>query len=303
MDIFISGGTGFVGTPLTNALHAAGHNLTLLVRNKSKQRRLPNGVELVEGDAMKEGSWQDEIAKADAVINLTGANIFAKWTPEYKKLIHDSRTLSTRHIVDAIPSGGKRNTTLINTSAAGYFGFSGDDRKFEDAPPGNDFLAQVCVDWENEAKRAQTKGARVVITRFGVVLGKNGGALAQLLTPFRMGVGGRLGDGRQWFPWVHITDLTGVILFLLNNGEVSGSVNLCSPNPVRNSELTEALGKVLRRPTLLPVPKFVLRLKFGEMASVLLEGNRMMPGVLMENNFPFRFPAIEEALRDLIARE
>jgi len=302
MKIFIAGGTGFVGKHLTRTLQAAGHDLTLLLHDSSKKRRLPDGITFVSGDAMREGSWQQQISKADVVINLTGANIFAKWTPEYKKLLHDSRVLSTRHIVDAMEAG-ENGITLINASAAGYYGFCGDEEKYEDAPPGNDFLAQICVDWEKEAKQAETKGGKVIITRFGVVLGKDGGALAQMLPAFKIGVGGRLGEGRQWFPWIHIDDLAAAIIFLMDNKDISGPVNLCSPNPVRNSELTETLGQVLHRPTLFPVPKFVLKLKFGEMASVLLESTRMMPGVLTNNKFPFQFPNLENALKDLIANK
>ncbi len=300
MKVFISGGTGFVGTALTRALRAAGHDLTLLVHHTSKKHQLPNDITVVSGDAMKEGSWQQQISKTEAVINLIGANIFAKWTPEYKKLIHDSRVLSTKHIVDAIEAS-ENNITLINASAAGYYGFCGDEKRYEDAPPGDDFLARVCVDWENEAKRAEKMGGKVIITRFGVVLGDNGGALAKMLPAFKMGVGGRLGEGRQWFPWIHIEDLAAGIIFLMDSKNISGPVNLCSPNPVRNSELTETLGKVLHRPTLLSVPKFVLKLKFGEMASVVLESTRMMPGVLTNNKFPFRFPDLLSALTDLLA--
>lgn len=300
MKIFIAGGTGFVGMNLIKTILAERHEIYVLARSEKKKSFLPAQANIIIGNPLEKGPWQNEVNKADAIINLTGANIFARWTPKIKKLIHDSRTVSTRNIVEAFSSKVDKTTTFINASAAGYYGFCGDEEKYEDAPAGTDFLAQVCVDWEAEAKRAIAKGVRVITTRFGVVLGENGGALAKMLPSFRLGIAGKIGHGQQWFPWIHIDDLCNAILFLINRHEISGPVNLCAPHPVRNIELTKTLGKILHRPTLFPLPRFVAKLVLGELASVVFEGNKMMPRVLAQAGFSFRYPSIEDALRDVL---
>lgn len=300
MKIFIAGGTGFVGIHLVRTLVAEGHDIDVLARSEKKKSLLPPQTNIITGTPLKRGGWQNEINKADAVINLTGVNIFARWTSKMKKLIHESRMISTSNIVEAISPEINKKITFINASAAGYYGFCGDEEKYEDAPPGNDFLAQVCVAWEAEARKAIEKGARVITTRFGVVIGENGGALAKMLPSFRLGIAGKLGHGKQWFPWIHINDLCNAILFLINHYEISGPVNFCTPHPVRNIELTKTLGKILHRPTLIPFPRFVAKLILGELASVIFEGNKMMPGVLAQENFSFRYPFIEDALRDIL---
>lgn len=300
MKIFIAGGTGFVGRNLIKALIAEENDIDVLVRSEKKKNLLPPKANIIIGNPLEKGNWQNKVNEADAIINLTGVNIFARWTPETKKLIHDSRTISTRNIVEAFSPNADKKTTFINANAAGYYGFCGDEEKYENASPGDDFLAHVCVDWEAEANKAAEKGIRVITTRFGVVLGENGGALAKMLPSFRLGIAGKLGHGKQWFPWIHIDDLCSAILFLMNKHEISGPVNLCTPHPVRNIELTKTLGKILHRPTLFPLPRFVANLALGELASVVFEGNKMMPGVLAHAGFSFRYPFIEDALRDVL---
>lgn len=299
MKIFIAGGTGFVGKHLVETLDKAGHSISALVRSPASAKKLPVKVETVAGDPMRPGAWQEAIPGHDAVINLTGNSIFSRWNKSSKQRIRDSRILSTRNIVDGLPEDST-GITLINASAAGFYGFCEDEEKFEDSSPGNDFLASVCVEWEKEAHRAEDKGARVVVSRFALVLGKDGGALAQMLPIFKSGLAGPLGSGRQWFPWIHISDLTEAIAFLLAHPDISGPVNLAAPHPVRNKEYARALGKALHRPAVIPVPGFALRIALGELATVLTEGCRMMPGVLNNAGFSFSFPTVESAFADLI---
>jgi hypothetical protein len=202
--------------------------------------------------------------------------------------------------VDALPQDSS-NITLLSTSAVGYYGFHRDEELTENSPAGNDFLARLANDWEQEALRAQEKGARVVITRFGIVLGKNGGALGQMIPLFRFFLGGPLGNGRQWFSWIHMEDLADGFMFLLNHPEIKGPVNLCSPRPVRDKDLGKAIGKVLRRPSWMPAPGFMVKWILGEFGSVLLEGQRVIPRRLLDAGFQFRYPDIEEALKNILS--
>jgi len=301
MKVFIAGGTGFIGQALVKKLFQQGHAVTVLARNPGKLTGLSESLRAISGSPLIPGPWQKEVAGHEAIINLTGTTIFTRWTPAAKKLILGSRVESTRNIVEAIPANAPSPPTLINASAAGYYGFCRDEGKLETDPPGPDFLASVCRAWEEEANKAQDK-ARVVLMRSGIVLGKNGGALAKMLPAFRLGVGGKLGHGRQWFPWIHLDDLTSAVIFLMENSEMHGPVNLCAPAPVRNAEFTRILGRVLHRPTFLTVPAFAVRLVLGELSTVVLEGCRMMPSVLRENRFAFRFPELQAALEDVVGK-
>jgi hypothetical protein len=234
------------------------------------------------------------------IINLAGASIFGRWTPQHKERIHKSRIETTSNLVDAIPHG--RAPVLFSTSAVGYYGFHGDEVLDETAPAGADFLATLASQWEAEALRAQHKGARVVITRFGIVLGTDGGALQQMIRPFRWFVGGPLGSGAQWLSWIHIEDLVRAFLHLLDREDLTGAFNFTSPEPVPNRDFARAVGKVLRRPSWIPAPAFLMRLVLGEFGSAILHGQRVLPRRLLESGFTFRFIGIEEALRDLLAR-
>ncbi len=300
MKIFITGGTGFVGRHLVSRLLGEGHTLTVLSRSEKASDRLPGGTSIVPGDPTEAGAWRDSVKGQDCIINLAGTSIFSRWTPETKKLIRESRISTTRNIVDAIEPARGEDVVLFSTSAVGYYGFHGDEELTEESPPGDDFLARVAVEWENEALRAEGKGARVVITRFGIVLGEKGGALTQMTSIFRKYLGGPLGSGKQWFSWIHMGDLVGAFLFLMAHHEISGPVNLTAPNPIRNEELAKAIGKAMHRPSFLPAPGFMLKLLLGEFGSVLLEGQRVIPRKLLDNGYVFIYPEIGGALQSLI---
>lgn len=299
MRIFIAGGTGFIGQALIGKLAMEGHSVTALARNPDKLGNISSNIRPVMGSPLIAGPWQQEVAGHKIIINLTGSNIFTRWTQAAKKMILHSRVASTKNIVQAIPAQSASPLTLINASASGYYGFCRDEDKLETDVPGSDFLAEVCQAWENEARPAQGK-ARVVLMRTGIVLGKNGGALASMLPAFRLGIGGKLGSGRQWFPWIHLADLIDAIIFLMDHKEIQGPVNLSAPNPVRNEDFTRYLGQTLRRPTFMSVPRFAIRLVLGELSSVALEGCKMKPGVLLENGFTFRFPEVLPAIEDIV---
>jgi uncharacterized protein (TIGR01777 family) len=302
MKILMTGGTGFVGKQLTSRLIQDGHAVTILTRSLRESDQLPQGVSYLQGDPTQKGPWQEAVKNHDAVINLAGASIFAKWTEEHKRAIRESRVSTTRNIVEGIPSPLPRPFTLLSTSAVGYYGFCGDEELVEDSPPGNDFLARIAKEWEEEALKASDKGARVVITRFGIVLGEKGGALSQMIPLFKKYIGGPIGSGKQWFSWVHIKDLAEAFTFLIKHPEISGPVNVCSPNPVRNKDLAKALGKALHRPSLMPAPGFMVKLVLGEFGSVILEGQRVIPRRLLENGFTFQFPDIEKALQGIMSQ-
>jgi uncharacterized protein len=301
MKVFITGGTGFVGTHLTRQLTDQGFQVTLLTRSIKPGRFLPPGGTYLEGDPTHPGPWQKEAAAHQIFINLAGASIFQRWTEAYKMTLRESRIQTTRNLVQALSweNGGER--VLISTSAVGYYGFHQDEELGEEAPAGNDFLAVLSRDWEVEAMRAEEWGVRVIRSRFGIVMGDKGGALDQMVSLFKKGLGCRLGSGKQWFSWIHQRDLSDALLFLINQKRISGPVNCTSPYPIQNRDLTRILGAVLRKPTILPpVPGFMLRLIMGEFGNVLLEGQRVLPRKLLSLGFSFRFPLIKDALNNLL---
>lgn len=300
MNVFITGGLGFVGTQLSIRLLQAGHTVTVVDRAPSPAPHTPPEVRFLSADTTAPGSWQQEVAGQDAVINLAGASIFQRWNEATKRAIYDSRILTTRNLAAAMDE--KQGTLLCSTSAVGYYGFRGDEELDEQQDPGTDFLARVTVDWEREANRAAERGARVVITRFGLVLGKSGGAMGQMIPLFKGFIGGPLGSGRQWFSWIHMEDLLSAFMFVFDNEKIHGPVNFCAPNPVRNRELARELGKALSRPSLMPTPGIALRLVLGEFGSVLLEGQRAVPARLLEHGFVFKYPELGEALREVVGR-
>jgi uncharacterized protein (TIGR01777 family) len=302
MKILITGGTGFVGTQLTSRLVGDDHEVTILTRSLKGAKGSSPGIFYLEGDPTKKGPWQGAIKNHDVIINLAGASIFAKWTEEYKKVLRESRVSTTRNIVEGVPSDPSKKITLFSTSAVGYYGFCGDEELTEASPHGEDFLAQMAVEWEGEALKAKDKGARVVITRFGIVLGERGGALGQMIPLFKKYIGGPIGSGKQWFSWVHIKDLAEAFAFLIKHPQISGPVNVCAPNPVRNKDLAKALGKALHRPSFLPAPGFMVKLVLGEFGSVILEGQRVIPKRLLESGFAFHFPNIDKALQGIVGQ-
>jgi len=296
MKILITGGLGFIGSGLSTRLFEMGHTVTVIGRSPEPKPGTPGQLKYISADTSREGAWQDEIEKNQAIFNLAGESIFCRWNKKSKIKIYDSRILTTRNIVNSI----KRDQTLINASAVGYYGFRGEEELTESASPGNDFLATVCRDWEEEAEKGSLKKARVVMTRFGIVLGKSGGALGQMIPAFKRFVGGPLGSGRQWFSWIHIEDLINGLLVILDKPEIQGPINLCAPNPIRNKDLARNLGKILSRPAFIPTPALVLRIVLGEFGSVLLKGQRVIPARLQDNRFQFLFSEIHSALEDLI---
>jgi hypothetical protein len=300
MKVLITGGTGFVGKQLSARLVQDGNEITILTRSLKGSEQAPKGVSYLQGDPTQKGPWQEAIPNHDVVINLAGASIFSKWTDEYKKLIRDSRVFTTRNIIEGISSQSGKKIALFSTSAVGYYGFHGDEELDEESPPGNDFLAHLAIEWEAEALKAEEKGARVVITRFGIVLGEKGGALGQMIPLFKKFIGGPIGSGQQWFSWVHIKDLAEAFAFLMKHPEISGPVNVCSPNPLKNRDLAKALGKALHRPSFMPAPAFMIKLVLGEFGSIILEGQRVLPRRLLKQGFTFQYSDINKALQNIV---
>lgn len=302
MRVFMTGGTGFVGSALTHTLTKAGHRVTVLTRSVRPDRTLPQGAEFQEGDPTEPGPWQEHVQGHDAVVNLAGASIFTRWTEKTKEILRESRIQTTRNLVDALEaSEGDRGLRFLNASAVGYYGFCGDEEQTEESPPGDDFLARLAVDWEKEASRAEDAGAAVALLRFGVVLGGGEGALSRLVPLFKKYLGSPLGSGTQWFSWIHVRDLVSIHRFLLERRDICGPVNCTASSPVRNRELTKALAEALGKPAFLPpVPGFVIRTLLGEFGNVLLKGQRALPTKLMKEGFAFQYPDVRKALEDLV---
>jgi len=300
MKFFIMGGTGFIGGSLIRHLLKKGHEVTALVSSAAKAGNLPSGANSIVGNPLEPGQWQKEAAQTDVIVNLVGKPIMTRWTRTARKEIMETRVLSTRMAVKAIPEKQDHGITLINANAVGCYGFTKDAIITEKSPVGEGFLAEVTKSWQEEAEVAGEKGARVVIARLGAIIGRGGGAMAQMLPSFQYGLGGRLGSGKQWFPWMHLHDLCRAILFVAEKAEISGAVNMCSPNPVTNIELTKTLARELKRPAILPVPGFVLKIAIGGAAEIALEGQRVIPRILERQGFDFNFLTLEEALRDLL---
>jgi hypothetical protein len=299
MKAFIAGGLGFVGRRIAEHLLGGGHEVVITDLMPAKGMIQHPSLTIIRADSTQPGPWQEHVATSGMVINLAGASIFGRWTKGMKTRIYDSRVLTTRNIVDALPS--TPGTVLYSTSAQGYYGFHGDEILTEKDAPGDDFLATVCRDWEAEAMKAREKGVRVVTTRFGIVLGRGGGVLGMMVPLFRLFAGGRLGTGTQWFSWIHIEDLVRAYIHLLSKPGVEGPVNFCSPAPVTNGEFAKALGKALHRPSLIPAPAFAVRLLLGEFGDTILNGQRISPEVLLREGYSFTYPDIESALRNIIA--
>jgi uncharacterized protein (TIGR01777 family) len=299
MKVFMTGGTGFVGSYLSKELVEQGHEVTILTRRAQPPAPAAPGISFITGDPTQEGPWMGAAPEHDWIINLAGASIFKRWSAAYKQEVYDSRIRTTRNLVIALAEGDRRQL-FCSTSAVGYYGPRGDEVLTEDSPQDSYFLAKLSEDWEAEALKAQELGIRVVITRFGIVLGRGGGALGQMAPMFKRFLGGILGSGRQWFSWIHRADHARAFSFIQAHPEIHGPVNFTAPQPVRNWELTRALGQVLHRPTILPAPAFMMRLVLGEFADALLTGQRVIPKKLLDAGFRFNFPTIEEALKDLL---
>jgi uncharacterized protein (TIGR01777 family) len=299
MKVFMTGGTGFVGTYLSRELAQAGHTITILTRRDRPPSPGQPGTSFLTGDPTQEGPWMAAVPEHDWIINLAGASIFNRWTEALKKEIMESRVRTTRNLVTALAEGNL-NQLFCSTSAVGVYGPRGEEELTEDSPPDAGFLGEVARNWEGEALKAQSLGVRVVITRFGVVLGKDGGALGQMVPMFRKFLGGPIGSGLQWFSWMHQQDQVRAFQFIQEHPEINGPVNFTAPHPVRNRELTKALGQVLSRPTFVTAPEFMIRLIMGEFGDTLLTGQKVFPKRLLDAGFIFNFPTIEGALADLL---
>lgn len=294
MRVGVVGATGFVGRSLVAALIARGDEVVAFSRDPARARRsLPAGADARALEAIT----AEGVADLDALVNLAGEPVGAKrWDDAFRAAIRESRVRTTRRVVDAIAGASPRPRVLVNASAVGFYGPRGDEEVTEATPPGGDFLAGVCRDWEREAERAGALGAREVRLRIGVVLGDGGGSLDRMLLPFKLFVGGPVGDGRQWFPWVHLADVVGATLWALDHDDLRGPVNVTAPEPVRFRDFAEALGRRLRRPSWLPVPAFALRLAIGQMAEVVVTGQRAVPAALLASGYAFKHPRVAEAL-------
>jgi len=299
MNLLVTGGTGFIGAPLCRALTQQGHKLAVVTRTPLAHAPQP-GLRYFPWDVASTShplTWPQLISEVDAVIHLAGDSIASgRWTPTKKRAIRESRVHTTRQLVDAMAEHTKRPAVFLSASAVGYYGPRGDDILDETAAPGSGFLADTCRQWEQEAQRAEALGMRVIRLRFGVVLGPDGGALAKMVPPFRALLGGPLGSGRQWVSWIHRDDVIGLIEWAMKQPQLSGAVNATAPNPVTMREFCRELGRALRRPSWLPVPSVALRLLLGEMAEMLLTGQRVMPRAALDHGYAFRFPDLRHAL-------
>ena len=301
MKVAITGATGFVGSRLVERLQEQGHQPLILTRNRAAALKAFPNLEIVAYTPTESGSWQEAIARCDAVVNLAGEPIAeTRWTAKEKQEILDSRKLGTRKIVEAITQANPKPTVLINASAIGYYGTSETATFDETSPAGNDFLAEVCQAWESEAEKVKDAGVRLVILRLGIVLG-NGGALAKMIPPFQLFAGGPIGTGHQWFSWIHRDDLVTLILEAINRQDIEGVLNATAPNPVRMSQLCQTLGQTLNRPSWLPVPGFALEVLLGEGAQVVLEGQQVLPKRTTSYGFDYQYPTVKQALEEILA--
>lgn len=305
MRIIISGGTGLIGSKLVNELAADHHDVYVLSRSPEKHT-LPAGVTGVKWDGRTPEGWGHLVNETDAIINLAGESIAgtgflpSRWTPERKQRIRDSRIQAGEAITKAVEAASSKPGALIQSSAVGYYGSRGDEVITEEALPGSDFLAQVCQDWEQSTQAVEKMGVRRAIIRTGVVLSMEGGALPITVLPFRFFAGGPLGSGQQWWPWIHIDDEIRAVHFLLENEAASGAFNLSAPNPLTNRGFGKVIGQVLQRPFLIPAPAFALKLALGEVATIVLDGQRTVPEKLESAGFNFNFPDAQSALSDLL---
>jgi uncharacterized protein (TIGR01777 family) len=300
--VVVAGGSGLIGRALVENLLEAGVEVTVLTRRSDSGKAVP-GARRLEWDGRSLGAWAAAVDGAAAVVNLCGENLAAgRWSAARKQRLRSSRIEPTRALVEALRAARARPKLLVQASAVGYYG-AGDDRELdESAPAGRGFLPELCVAWEAASVEVESLGLRRALLRSGIVLARRGGALATMLPAFRLGIAGRLGDGRQWLPWIHLDDEVGAIERLLADDSLAGAFNATAPLPVTNAEFTRTLARTLRRPAVLPVPRFVLALLFGEMGEVLLQGQRAVPHRLLAAGHRFRYPELDGALAALLRR-
>ena len=308
MRIVITGGTGLIGRALAENLVSDNHEVIVLSRSPERVSDLPGGVQAVGWDARTAEGWGHLAEGAGAIVNLAGASIAGegffptRWTDERRRLIRDSRLNSSLAVVEAVAQAEEKPRVVIQSSAVGYYGFHDDEVLTEDAAPGEDWAARFTAqEWEPSTTSVEGMGVRRAVVRTGVVLSTEGGALPRLLLPFRLFAGGPMGSGKQWYSWIHIQDQVRAIRFLIENEEAQGAFNLTAPAPATNGDLAKLIGKIMSRPSFVPVPGFAMRLAFGDVAEVVLKGQQAVPQRLRDLGFEFRYPEAESALKDLLA--
>ncbi len=302
--VIMTGATGLIGTRLYEQLKARGYQIVIFSRDPQKaQRALPDAAEYVAWTPSEHGAWASAIDGAYAVIHLAGAPILGKrWSAAYKAEIRDSRVIGTRGLVNAMRAARIKPLVFVSGSAVGYYGGRDDTSLDETAAPGDDFLAQTCIEWEREAARAEELSIRVALVRTGIVLDRREGALPQMVLPFRFYAGGPILPGTQWFPWIHIDDEIGLLLFALENEQVCGPLNAAAPEPQTNRDFSQTLGTVMGSSAWLPVPGFALRIALGQVAAMLTEGQRVIPRKAQDLGYQFKYPTSEQALRHLLQK-
>ncbi len=307
MRVIITGGTGLIGRALSANLAADGHEVIVLSRSPERAAALPTGVRAERWDGRTAAGWASLAEGAHAIVNLAGASLSgaglfpSRWTEERKRLIRDSRVSAGRAVVEAVTLAQKKPSVLVQASGIGTYGHRGDEVVTEETAFGDDFLARfVAEEWEPSTAAVEQMGVRRVITRNGVVLSQRAGALRPMLLQFRLFAGGPIGSGRQWLPWIHPVDMAAALRFLIDREDANGAFNTTSPNPVTNTQFARTLGRVMHRPSLVPLPGFAMKLAFGEVAELLLTGQRGVPRRLLELGFAFRFPDAEAALADIL---
>ena len=306
MRVIITGGTGLIGRPLAASLAADNHEVIVLSRNPIEVNPpMAPGVHVHRWDGQSADGWGELVNGADAIVNLAGAGIAdGRWSDKRKKLIRDSRIQAGHAVLDAIKAASVKPKALLQASAVGYYGTHSDDRTMtEESAPGSDFLAKICFDWEISTAPVSMMEIRRPILRTGVVLSNEGGAFPKLKLPFTFFAGGKLGDGKQWLPWIHIDDQIRAIRYLIDNEEADGAFNLTAPNPVTNEAIATKLGEAMGRPSAIPAPGLAMKLALGEMSTMLLDGQRAVPQHLLEMGFEFRYPTIESALENLVNKQ
>jgi uncharacterized protein (TIGR01777 family) len=302
MNVTLTGATGLLGTAIVNRLLERGDAVTVLSRDPERARASLGDVEAHAWQPLQEPAPAAALSGRDAVVHLAGETVAQRWTDESRRAIVDSREIGTRNLVAGLGAAEPRPAALVSASAVGYYGPRGDEPVTEDAGPGDDFLAGVCVAWEREAARAAEHGLRVAMLRTGVALDQQGGALAKMLPFFRLGIGGPVAGGRQYLPWIHADDIVGLYLAVLDDSGWEGAINACAPEPVTNRDFSRALGRALHRPAFAPVPGLAVRALYGDMAEIVTTGQRAVPRRALERGYAFRHTDLEQALRDAVGR-
>lgn len=297
MRIIVTGGSGLIGRALVDNLAQAGHEVIVLSRSPEAVKNLPKGTRAEKWDGQSAQGWSQWIDGNTAIVNLAGATISKRWTASQKQAIRESRLKAGRAVVEAVKAASQKPAVVVQSSAVGYYGPRGSEEIGEDASAGSDFLASVAKDWEDSTAELEQLGVRRVIVRTGVVLSQRGGALPLMALPVKLFVGGPLGGGKQYLPWIHLDDEVAAIRFLIENSTAKGAYNLSAPQPLTNAEFTQVLGKVLGRPTFMPTPGFAMKLMLGEMSALVLDGQRQMPKRLLAAGFKFKYSDAASALR------